>query len=42
MAQESIFAGIDVAKQRLDLALRPSGTVSVIRRDHWTSDRQGH
>ena len=33
MAQESIFAGIDVAKERLDLALRPSGTVRTVAYD---------
>ena len=33
MAQESIFAGIDVAKDRLDLALRPSGTVRTVAYD---------
>ena len=30
MTQESIFAGINVAKDRLDLALRPSGTLSTV------------
>ena len=33
MTQESIFAGIDVAKERLDLALRPSGTVRTVAYD---------
>lgn len=33
MTQESIFAGIDVAKDRLDLALRPSGTVRTVAYD---------
>ena len=33
MAQESIYAGIDVAKDRLDLALRPSGTVRTVAYD---------
>ena len=33
MAQESVFAGIDVAKDRLDLALRPSGTVRTVSYD---------
>jgi len=33
MAQESVFAGIDVAKDRLDLALRPSGTVRTVAYD---------
>ncbi len=33
MTQESIFAGIDVAKDRLDLAIRPSGTVRTMAYD---------
>ena len=33
MTQESIYAGIDVAKDRLDLALRPSGTVRTVAYD---------
>lgn len=33
MTQESIFAGIDLAKDRLDLALRPSGTVRTVAYD---------
>ena len=33
MTQEPIFAGIDVAKDRLDLALRPSGTVRTVAYD---------
>ena len=33
MTQESVFAGIDVAKDRLDLALRPSGTVRTVAYD---------
>ena len=33
MTQESIFAGIGVAKDRLDLALRPSGTVRTVAYD---------
>jgi len=33
MTQESIFAGIDVAKDRLYLALRPSGTVRTVACD---------
>ncbi len=33
MAQESIYAGIDVVKYRLDLALRPSGTVRTVAYD---------
>ena len=33
MAQESVFAGIGVAKDRLDLALRPSGTVRTVSYD---------
>ena len=33
MTQEAIFAGIDVAKDRLDLALRPSGTVRTVAYD---------
>ena len=33
MNQESIYAGIDVAKDRLDLALRPSGTVRTVAYD---------
>ena len=30
MTQESVFAGIDVAKDRLDMAIRPSGTVRTV------------
>ena len=30
MTQKSIFAGIDVARDRLDLALRPSGAVRTV------------
>jgi len=33
MMQESVYAGIDVAKDRLDLALRPSGTVRTVAYD---------
>ena len=33
MTQESVFAGTDVAKDRLDLALRPSGTVRTVAYD---------
>ena len=33
MTQESVFAGIDVAKDRLDMALRPSGTVRTVAYD---------
>ena len=33
MTQESIYAGIDVSKDRLDLAVRPSGTVRTIAYD---------
>ena len=33
MTQESVYAGIDVAKDRLDLALRPSGTVRTVAYD---------
>ena len=33
MTQESIYAGIDVAKDRLDLALRPSGTLRTVAYD---------
>ena len=33
MTQESVFAGIDVANDRLDLALRPSGTVRTVAYD---------
>ena len=33
MTQEAIFAGIDVAQDRLDLALRPSGTVRTVAYD---------
>ena len=33
MTQESVFVGIDVAKDRLDLALRPSGTVRTVAYD---------
>ena len=33
MTQESVYAGIDVAKDRLDLALRPSGTVRTVACD---------
>ena len=33
MTQESVFAGIDVAKDRLDLALRPSGTLRTVAYD---------
>ena len=33
MTQESIYAGIDVAQDRLDLALRPSGTVRTVAYD---------
>ena len=30
MRQESVYAGIDVAKDRLDVALRPSGAVRTV------------
>ena len=33
MTQESIYAGIDVAKDRLDLAVRPSGAVRTVTYD---------
>ena len=33
MTQESIYAGIDVSKDRLDMALRPSGTVRSVAYD---------
>ena len=33
MTEQSIFAGIDVSKKRLDLALRPSGTVRTLAYD---------
>ena len=33
MTQESVYAGIYVAKDRLDLALRPSGTVRTVAYD---------
>ena len=33
MTQESVYAGIDVAKDRLDLALRPSGAVRSVAYD---------
>ena len=33
ITQESIYAGIDVAKDRLDLALRPSGTLRTVAYD---------
>ena len=33
MTQESVFAGIDVAKDRLDMAIRPSGTVRTVAND---------
>ena len=33
MSEQSIFAGIDVSKKRLDLALRPSGTVRTLPYD---------
>ena len=33
MTQESVFAGIDVAKDRLDMAIRPSGTVRTVPYD---------
>ena len=33
MTQESVFAGIDVAKERLDMAIRPSGTVRTVPYD---------
>ena len=33
MTQESVYAGIDVAKDRLDMALRPSGTIWSVAYD---------
>ena len=33
MTQESVYAGIDVAKDRLDLAVRPSGAVRTVAYD---------
>ena len=30
MTQETLFAGIDVAKDRLDMAIRPSGTIRTV------------
>ena len=33
MTQESIYAGIDVSKDRLDLAIRPSGAVRTVAYD---------
>ena len=33
MTQESVFAGIDVAKDRLDMVIRPSGTVRTVPYD---------
>ena len=33
MSQEPVYAGIDVAKDRLDVALRPSGTVRTVAYD---------
>ena len=33
MDQASVYAGIDVAKDRLDVALRPSGTVRTVAHD---------
>ena len=33
MTQESVYAGIDVAKERLDLALRPSGAIRTVSHD---------
>ena len=33
MTQESMYAGIDVAKDRLDLALRPTGTIRTVAYD---------
>ena len=33
MTQESVYAGIDVSKDRLDMAIRPSGTVRTVAYD---------
>lgn len=33
MTQESVYAGIDVSKERLDLAFRPSGTIRTVAYD---------
>ena len=33
MTQESVYAGIDVAKDRLDLAVRPSGAIRTVAYD---------
>lgn len=35
MSEQSIFAGIEVSKERLDLALRPSGTVRTLACGPW-------